>query len=85
MLPSGTMTDLATLSIDELTRRLGRRVGLIDEVSDLLTELADRVDDFGEHEIAEIMRDQSDDIREHARRIEILDGEKHLERIGEKR
>ena len=66
------MDDLAELNIETLTLRISRRVPLVDELVELLEALADRIDDFGEHRVAVIMRDQADDFRQHARSLEIL-------------
>ena len=71
------MHDLATLSVETLCSRIAKRVGLVDELGELLDELGDRVDDFGEEQIAQVIRIQADDMRAHARRLEILTREKN--------
>lgn len=72
------MHDLDSATIDTLVTRIGRRLPLIDEMGELLDTLADRIDDYGEHRVAEVMRSQADEFREHARRLEILTREKDL-------
>ena len=70
------MDDLTRLHLDELTRRIRHRAGLVIELGELLDEVADRVDDLGKHRAADSLRQSADDMRHHAKCFEILGSRK---------